>query len=151
MALAGRIFSSDLVAINALDRETFIGFVCTELNAYQLTLCFCGMYITSTNALWTSSRGGAGMLELGVCLGVGFGLLAIGLGAGVTDDPFVCEGGSDCLFCSGVPFRTAEAPLRALVAPSREKVPPYPGTSEDDDGGRGPADCVESSPFCAAG
>ncbi len=63
------------------------------------------------------------MLVPGVCLGVALGL-AIDRGCGVADVPFVLTGGRDGLFDSGVPFRTAVAPLRALAAPSSEKAGP---------------------------
>ena len=61
-------------------------------------------------------------MELGVfcSVGVGLGFCTDGRGAGVTE-PFVV-GGSEGLFCSGVPFRTAVAPSRALAAPLIENA-----------------------------
>lgn len=81
------------------------------------------------------------MFVPGVCLGVDFGLgipPSGGRGWGVAEVPLVLTGGRDGLLDSGVPFRTAVAPLRALAAPSREKAGPYPETSpaSDDEGGR---------------
>lgn len=64
------------------------------------------------------------MLDPGVCLGVCFGLLAMGLGPGVVLEPFVLTGGREGLFARGVPFRTAVAPSRAFAAPLIEKAGP---------------------------
>jgi len=84
LTLARGVLRANLVAVDALDREAFVGLIGAELG------CQCQLgraqaqaqgvrRLTSTNALWTSSRGGAGMLVPGVCFGVAFGL-AIGRG-----------------------------------------------------------------------
>lgn len=86
LTLARGVLRANLVAVDALDREAFIGLIGAELG------CQCQLgrararaqaqgarRLTSTNALWTSSKGGAGMLVPGVCFGVAFGL-AIGRG-----------------------------------------------------------------------
>lgn len=83
------------------------------------------------------------MLDPGVCFGVCFGLLTSGLGPGVALEPFVLTGGSEGLFCRGVPFSTAVAPSKAFAAPLIENAGPYPPlASSDEDGGRGGADCA---------
>lgn len=64
------------------------------------------------------------MLDPGVCLGVCFGLLISGLEIGVVLEPLLLAGGSDGLFCSGVPFSTAVAPSRAFAAPLMENAGP---------------------------
>lgn len=60
------------------------------------------------------------MFVPGVALGVVFGL-EMGRGTGV---PFEVVGGREGLLASGVPFRTAVAPSRALAAPLMEKAGP---------------------------
>lgn len=88
LTLARGVLRANLVAVDALDRKAFVGLIGAELG------CQCQLgrarararaqaqgarRLTSTNALWTSSKGGAGMLVPGVCFGVAFGL-AIGRG-----------------------------------------------------------------------
>lgn len=83
------------------------------------------------------------MLDPGVRLGVSFGLFTRGLETGVAFEPLLFAGGSDGLFCSGVPFNTAVAPSRAFAAPLMEKAGPYPPlASSEEDVGRGAVDCV---------
>lgn len=125
LSLAGCVFGPDLVAVYALDGEAFVRLVGSEVWEGQSDVMAVGRGgLISTNALWTSSRGGAGMLDPGVCLGVCFGLLTIGLGAGVVLEPVPLTGGRDGLFCSGVPFKTAVAPSRAFAAPLIENAGP---------------------------
>lgn len=77
LSLATCVFCPDLLAVDTLHRETLKEVSEGEKYARRKLTLSSSFARNSTNAAWTSSSGGAGRFELGVCFGGLGGLFGV--------------------------------------------------------------------------